>query len=95
MEYADYGRLFMMRHKANSMMASDSASASNSKHTWFVDSETSHHMTSHQEWFRDLRTPDQPIYIETRDDTLHPIRHIGDVPFGEECNFKESCRDSV
>ena len=30
-----------------------------------LDSDTSHHMTSHQEWFRDLRTPDQPNYIET------------------------------
>ena len=41
-------------------------------------------MMSHQEWFRDLRTPDQPGYIETGDDTLHPIRHIGDVPFGKQ-----------
>ena len=35
-------------------------------------------MTSHQEWFHDLRTPDQPDY------TPHPIRHIGNVPFGKE-----------
>ena len=86
-EYADYGGLFVMRHRANSMMASDpanSASTSNSEHAWFVDSGASHHMTSHQEWFRDLRTPDRPGYIETGDDTPHPIRHIGDVPFGKE-----------
>ena len=38
------------------MMASDSARTANSEHTWFVDSGASHHMTSHQEWFRDLRT---------------------------------------
>ena len=83
-EYADYGGLFVMRHRANSMMASDSASTANSEHTWFVDSGASHHMTSHQEWFRDLRTPDRPGYIETGDDTPHPIRHIGDVPFGKD-----------
>ena len=41
-------------------------------------------MTSHQEWFRDLRTPDRPGYIETGDDTPHPIQHIGDVPFGKD-----------
>ena len=47
-------------------------------------------MTSHEEWFRDLRTPDRPDYIETGDDTPHPIRHIGDVPFrkGEKTCIK-------
>ena len=51
------------------MMASDSAnsaSTSNSEHAWFVDSGASHHMTSHQEWFRDLRRPDRPGYIGSR-----------------------------
>ena len=50
-EYADYGGLFMMRHRANSMMASDSTSTANSEHAWFVDSGGSHHMTSHQDGF--------------------------------------------
>ena len=50
-------------------------------------------MTSHQEWIRDLRMPDQPGYIETGDDTLHPIRHIGDVPFGKE--GKKTCIKNV
>ena len=72
----DYGGLFVMRHRENAMMASDpanSASTSKSENAWFIDSDTSHHMTSHPEWFRDLRTPDRPGYIETGDDTLHPI----------------------
>ena len=73
-----------MRHRANYMLASNSASASNSEDVWFVDSGASHHMTSHEEWFRDLRTPDRPSFIETGDDTTHPIRHIGNVPFGKE-----------
>ena len=39
---------------------------------------------SHEEWFRELREPDRPGYVETGDDTTHPIRHIGNVPFGKE-----------
>ena len=62
-----------MRHRVNSMMVSDSASTSKSEDVWFVDFGASHHMTSHQEWFRDLRTPDRPGYIKTGDDTLYPI----------------------
>ena len=81
-----------MRHRANSMMAFDSTSTSNSEHAWFVDSGASHHMTSHQEWFRDLRMPDQPGYIETVDNTPHPIRHIGGVPFRKEGkNLHQEC----
>ena len=41
-------------------------------------------MTSHQEWFHDLRMPDRPSYIEAGNDTPHPIVHIGNVPFGKE-----------
>ena len=47
-EYDDYGGLFVMRHRVNSMTASDSASTSNSEDAWFVDFGASHHMTSHQ-----------------------------------------------
>ena len=53
-EYDDYDGLFVMRHRANSMTAYDSASTSNSKDVRFVDSGASHHMTSHKEWFCDL-----------------------------------------
>ena len=83
-EYADYGGLFVMRHRANSMIFSESTNTSKSEDVWFVDSGASHHMTSHQEWFPDLRMSDQPGYIQTGHDTTHPIRHIGNVPFGKE-----------
>ena len=83
-EYADYGGLFVMRHRVNSMMVFDSTSTSKSEDVCFIDSSASHHMTSHQEWFCDLRTPDRPSYIETRDDTKHPIRHIDKVPSRKE-----------
>ena len=39
---------------------------------------------SHQEWFRYLREPDRPDYVEIGDDTTHPIWHVGNVPFGKE-----------
>ena len=95
-DYADYGGLFKMRHRENSMMASDSAnsaSTSNSEHAWFVDFGASQHNTSHQEWFRDLRMLDRPGYIETGHNTLHPIPHIGDVPFGKEA--EKTCIKNV
>ena len=41
-------------------------------------------MTSHQEGFRELREPERLGYVETGDDTTHPIRHIGNVPSDEE-----------
>ena len=35
---------------------------------WFVDSGASNHMTSHQEWFHELREPERPGDVETGDD---------------------------
>jgi hypothetical protein len=37
-------------------------------------------MTYHGEWFRDVNFLEKPVYVETRDDTVHPITHIGNVP---------------
>ena len=78
--------MFVMRHRTNSMSASISTTASRPENIWFVDSCASNHMTSHQEWFRDLREPDRPGYVETEDDITHPIQHIGNVPFVKEGN---------
>ena len=82
-DFEDYGGMFVMRHKANPMLVSDSIDTSNSEDVWFVDYGDSNHMTSHGEWFHDLWTPDQPGYLETGDDTTHPIRHVDNIPFGE------------
>ena len=75
------------------MSTSISTGASSSEDVWFVDSGASNHMTSHLEWFRELREPDQPGYVETGDNTTHPIRHIGNVPFGKEGN--QTCIKNV
>ena len=73
-----------MKHRANSTSASTSTNASNPEDLWFIDFGASNHMMSHQEWFQDLRVPDRPGYVETGDDTTHPIWHVGNVPFGKE-----------
>ena len=79
----------MMRHKENSMLACSPTSTSIPKDRWFVDSDASNHMMSHQEWLRDLQELDRPSYVETADDTTHPIRHVGNVPFVKEGHNKE------
>jgi hypothetical protein len=50
------------------------------KNVWYVDSGTSNHMISHVEWFRNTRDLKTPGFVETSDDTTHPITQIGKVP---------------
>ncbi len=47
---------------------------------WYVDFGVSNHMTSHGEWFRHTRDLKMPRFVETNDDTTHPITQIGKVP---------------
>ena len=47
---------------------------------WYVDSGASNHMTSHGEWFKDIQNPQKPGFVETSDNTSHPIDHVGKVP---------------
>ena len=47
---------------------------------WYVDSGTSNHMTSCGNWFKELDTMRTPGYVETGDDIVHPIEHMGRVP---------------
>ena len=47
---------------------------------WYVDSGASNHMTSHAEWFNEMKELDGPGYVETGDDSAHPIAHVGKVP---------------
>ena len=54
--------------------------ASCKKDVWYVDSSASNHMTSHGEWFKQMKDLERPGYVERRDDTAHPIAHVGDVP---------------
>ena len=47
---------------------------------WYVDSGASNHMTSHGNWFKELDAIRTLGYVETGDDTVHPIEHMGRVP---------------
>ena len=58
----------MMKHMENSMKKT----TSQSDEVWYVDSGALNYMTSHEEWFSYL--------VETGDDTLHVIKHVGKVP---------------
>ena len=75
-----------MRHKVNSMTASNPINTSEPEDVCFVDSSASNHMTSREDWFKQLQKAERPSYVETGDDTIHPIQHVGNVPFGEEGN---------
>ena len=66
-----------MQHMINSMSANVSTLGAN---VWYVDSGASNHMTGHGEWFRDMQDLERPGYVETGDDTSHPIKHTGNVP---------------
>ncbi len=64
----------MMQHMENSMIGGVS-----NNNVWYVDSRTSNHMTSHGGWFRDTKELKTPRFVETSDDTTHPITQIGKV----------------
>jgi hypothetical protein len=63
-----------MQHMANSMIGGVSYN-----NVWYVDSRASNHMTSHGECFKDTRDLKTPGFVETGDDTTHPITQIGKV----------------
>ncbi len=65
-------QLFVMQHMANSMIGGVS-----DNNVCYVDSGASNHMTSHGEWFRVTKDLKTPGFVETSDDTTHPITQIG------------------
>ena len=42
---------------------------------WYVDLGALNDMSSHGKWFKDMKQPTKPGYVETSDDTTHPIVH--------------------
>jgi hypothetical protein len=47
---------------------------------WYVNFGALNQMSSHGEWFRDTKDLKTPGFVETGDDTTHPITQIGKVP---------------
>ncbi len=45
-----------------------------------MDFGASNHMTSHGEWFRNIKDLKTLRFVETGDDTTHPITQISKVP---------------
>ena len=68
-------QLFVMQH----MLSSITGDVSQSSDVWYVDSGASNHMTSHGEWFGEMQKLQKPGYVETGDDSAHPIAHVGKV----------------
>jgi hypothetical protein len=67
-------QLFVMQHMANSMIRGVS-----DNNVWYVDFGASNHMTSHGELFTHTRELKTPGFVETGDDTTHPITQINEV----------------
>ena len=70
-------QLFVMKHMLSLVMIGKTTCSND---VWYVDLGASNHMTSHAEWFKALHNLKRPSYVETWDDTTHPIVHIGKVP---------------
>jgi hypothetical protein len=68
-----------MQDMANSMIGSVL-----DNNVWYVDSGGSNHMTSHGEWFRDTKDLKTLGFVETGDDTTHPITQISKVPLSTQ-----------
>ncbi len=68
-------QVFVMQHMANSMIGVVS-----NNNVWYVDSRASNHMTSHGEWFKNTKDLKTPGFVQTDEDTTHPITQIGKVP---------------
>ena len=67
--------LFVMQHMMNAVTEKGTQDD-----VWYVDSGASNHMTSHDEWFGEMQDLQNPGYVQTGDDSCHPITHIGKVP---------------
>ena len=82
--------MFVMPHWANNMISNNSKTGA----VWPVDSGASNHMTSHEEWFMNMREHERHYVVETSDDSTHPIEHIGGVCFGNNDN-KSYIKDAL
>ena len=49
----------------------------------YVDSRASNHMTRHPNWFESLKKQEILGYVQIGDNTMHTIKHVGDVHCGK------------
>jgi len=79
-----------MQHMENSMIGGVL-----DNNVWYVDSRTSNHMTSHGEWFRDVKDLKTPRFVEIGDDTTHPITQISKVPLSMQNGQTKYLKDVI
>ncbi len=60
---------------------------------WYVDFRASNHMIIHGKWFRDIKDLKTPGFVETGDDTTHPITQIGKVPLSMQDGQPKCLKD--
>ena len=65
-----------MKHKNNNM----GLRSMKLEEVWYVDSGASNHMMNHVEWLSSLEKVEQPGVVMVGDNTVHSIKHVGDVP---------------
>ena len=87
----DNERLFVVQHVMKSV-AKNTTKGGDA--LWYVDSSASNHITNHGEWFKEMKKPERPGYVETSDDTTHSIAHIGDVSLSMQ-DGKVKCLTNV
>ena len=71
----------MSTHMLNTMTMNVST---NSSDLWYVGLRACNLTTSHGKWFGDVKKLDRLGYVKTRDDTAHPIVHIGNKLWQDE-----------
>ena len=65
-----------MQHMMNAVISD----VSTKDDVWYVYSGASNHMKSQGEWFREMKDPESPGYVETSDDIAYLIAHTRKVP---------------
>ena len=75
-----------MQHVLNSIFDVVSKYGTNVR---YVDLGASNHMTSHGKWFQDMHDSKRPNYVETSDNTTHPIAYVGNVPLSMQDGEKK------
>ena len=63
------------------------------KDVWYVDLGASNHLTYHQKQINEMKEPSKPGYVDTSDDTMHPIEHVGNVPLSMHDGKKKNIAD--
>ena len=88
----DNERLFVVQHHVMNFVANNVSNCGDT--LWYVDLGALNHMNSHGKWFKEMKQLAKLGYVETSDDTTHPIDNVGDVPLSMQ-DGKVKCLTNV